>query len=126
MYYLTASQITTVLKLNWMVQPFGIMALSTSKISVAFVMLRIISPTIIWRRRFLYFCMISVFVIGVICSITTFVQCDPPRALWEFVPGAKCWDPKIQSDIAVFTGCRYSTHLSIISIDLSWKAGIVS
>lgn len=40
----------------------------------------------------------------VTASITTFAQCDPPRALWEDVPGAKCWDASVQAGIATFGG----------------------
>lgn len=103
LYYLHASDISSVLKLNWMIQPFGIMALATAKISVAFTMLRIISSANVWRRRFLYFCIISIFLSSAIAAILTFVQCNPPRALWTFVPGATCWDPRVQTDYAIFT-----------------------
>jgi hypothetical protein len=33
--------------------------------------------------------------------IITFVQCSPPRALWDKVPGAKCWNPKVVADFTV-------------------------
>lgn len=46
----------------------------------------------------------------VVASILTFVQCDPPRALWEPVPGAKCWDPSIKAGYATFGGA-YSAFL---------------
>ncbi len=102
-FYLSTPQIRTVVRLNWMAQPFGIMALATAKISVAFVTMRLLGPQAIWRKWFLYFSMISVFIINALCSIFSFVQCDPPRALWEKVPGAKCWDPRSQSDYSIFT-----------------------
>lgn len=109
-YYLTASQMTRVLRLNWMLQPFGVMALATSKVSVAILMLRIMSSTMVWRRRFLYFSVISVLTVSVIVSILNFAQCNPPKALWTFVPGAKCWDPRVLPDIAVFVASKCSAR----------------
>lgn len=106
LYQIAPSKIMTVLKLSWLLQPFAIMALATAKISVAFVMLRIIPSTTVWARRSLYFAIVSTFVICAIASILTFVQCDPPRVLWEFgVKRAKCWDPRVQSDYAIFSAC---------------------
>lgn len=111
LYYLNYQKITLLLKWSWMVQPIAIMTMATAKISVAFLLLRIIGPTTVWRKRFLYFSIISLFAIGVLCSIVSFVQCNPPRALWESVPGAKCWDPKTQIDIAVFGSSPFpSSH----------------
>ena len=113
------------LKLNWMIQPFGIMALATAKISLAFVMLRIISSAAVWRRRFLYFCMISTFVISAIGAILNFVQCNPPRALWTFVPGATCWDPRIQINFAIFSSssgpCPDLRHQTLMT-GVGWNA----
>ncbi|MCJ1266413.1 hypothetical protein MMC22_006298 [Lobaria immixta] len=124
LYYLQASDISSVLKLNWMIQPFGIMALATAKISVAFTMLRIISSVNIWRRRFLYFCMISTFLTCAVGAILTFVQCNPPRALWTFVPGATCWNPRVQSNYAIFSA-SYNSFMDIIlallPIPIIWK-----
>ena len=120
LYYIQVSDIASVIKLNWMIQPFGIMALAGAKVSVAFTMLRIISSANIWRRRFLYFCMISTLLISAICSILVFVQCNPPRALWTFVPGATCWDPRVLSDYAIFTA---STDLSSPLMKVNTKRG---
>lgn len=59
-------------------------------------------------------------------AIFIFVQCMPPRALWEKVPGSKCWDPQIESDYQIFNA---STNLSRavassrtnVSINLGWN-----
>lgn len=104
LYQIAPSNILSVLKLSWVLQPFAIMALATAKISVAFVMLRIIPSTTVWARRVLYFAIVSSFLISAVASILPFVQCDPPRALWEFgVKGAKCWDPRVQNNYAIFS-----------------------
>lgn len=104
--YLSPAQLSTVVRLNWIAQPFGIMSLATAKISVAFFILRIMGPHSSWRQWFLYTCIILVFVINSLCSIFSFAQCDPPNALWEEIPNARCWDPKTQSDFSVFTGSK--------------------
>lgn len=115
----------SVLKLNWVLQPFAIMALATAKISVAFVMLRIIPSATVWARRILHFAIVSTFLTSAIASILTFVQCDPPRALWEFgVKGAKCWDPRVQSDYAIFSAFWNSfidIGLALLPIPIIWK-----
>ena len=41
-------------------------------------------------------------VISVIACILIYVQCEPPRALWEKVEGAKCWDPDVEINYSIF------------------------
>lgn len=80
--------------------------------SVAFLILRLVGPSTFWRKWSLY-TSIGLIFIGALASILTFVQCSPPRALWEGpqnVPGAKCWNPKSQSDFAIFTGSRFENR----------------
>ncbi|MCJ1428133.1 hypothetical protein MMC29_006041 [Sticta canariensis] len=100
------------------------MVLATAKISVAFTMLRIISSANVWRKRFLYFCIGSTFLISATAAILTFVQCNPPRALWTFVPGATCWDPRVQSNYSIFTASYNSfmdLSLALLPITIIWK-----
>lgn len=128
LYQIPPSNIMSVLKLNWVLQPFAIMALATAKISVAFVMLRIIPRATVWPRRFLYFSILSTFLTSASVSIVTFMQCDPPRALWEFgIKGAKCWDPRVQSNYAIFTACWNSfidITLALLPIPIIWRLKI--
>ena len=76
------------------------------KISVALLILRIIGPNTTWRKLLLWGLMVSVFLINAVDCILTFVQCDPPKALWDSqlvsMGLAKCWDSKVQSDFAIF------------------------
>ena len=127
LFYLQLTQVASIVKLNWVAQPFGIMALAFAKMSVAFLLLRLIGPNTVWRKRFLYFSIVSTFCFSVICCVLTFVQCDPPRALWEAVPGAKCWNPKAQSDYAIFLGCKVPRRKPRIQAKFSltaWNAFI--
>ncbi|KAL8807104.1 MAG: hypothetical protein Q9182_000937 [Xanthomendoza sp. 2 TL-2023] len=43
-------------------------------------------------------------IVSAISCITIYTQCNPPRALWEHVPNASCWNPHIQADIGIFQG----------------------
>lgn len=106
LYYLTPAEIQLVLKVTWIENPLGIMALAIAKMSVAFLILRIIGPSTRWRKWSLYLSIVLTFVVGTVSCILTFAQCNPPRALWEptKVPGAKCWKPNVQSNFAIFSG----------------------
>ena len=109
LYYLTATQVEYTTKVDWISQPFNIMSLATGKISVALLLLRLLGPSAIWQKWFLYISIILTFIIGSLTSIFTFVQCDPARALWEGpikVPNAKCWNPSTQLDFSLFCGSK--------------------
>ena len=106
LYYLTPAEIHTVLKWNWISQPFGTMALAFGKASVAFLLLKIIGPNTVWRKWFLWTSMGVFFILATLASIFNYAQCNPPRALWDHVPGAVCWKPTIQPDFAIFVSCK--------------------
>ncbi|KAL8717512.1 MAG: hypothetical protein Q9225_005244 [Loekoesia sp. 1 TL-2023] len=111
-FYLTPSEKASVTHWEWISLPFGVIPSATAKVSVAFLLLRIIGPGMTWQKWALYFSMISVTVVGAISVITIYVQCDPPRALWDHVPHAKCWDPAIQANIGIFQG-SYSAFMDL-------------
>lgn len=51
-------------------------------------------------------------VMATLCIIFTYAQCNPPRALWEPVPGAKCWNPDSQANFSIATtGENISRHI---------------
>jgi hypothetical protein len=83
LYYLTPQQQMLVIKLNWIAQVFGIMAFAAVKISVSLLIMRIITLNNVWMRNVLWFVMGSMALFSVLDCIFNFVQCDPPRALWE-------------------------------------------
>ncbi|KAJ4414296.1 hypothetical protein N0V82_008025 [Gnomoniopsis sp. IMI 355080] len=100
-------------KWSWIVQPFGIMTLVPGKISVVLLLQRLMPPNTRWWRVFLWVNMAILTIVMVVASIISFAQCDPPRALWEQVPNAKCWDPNLQADWATF-GSAYSSFLDFV------------
>ena len=108
--YLTPEQQSMAVKYNWISQPWGIFAFATGKISIALLLLRLIGPKTIWRKWILYSTIISVFIINALGCILTFVQCNPPYALWtpQLVAAghASCWNPQVQSNYAMFLSCK--------------------
>lgn len=101
---LTTFEIVQVAKWDWIPQPFNIMALVFVKLSIAALLLRLLGPQAKYSKWFLHISITLFTLTMVVASITTFAQCDPPRALWEDVPGAKCWDASVQAGIATFGG----------------------
>ena len=101
-YYLDGTQRVRLVKLNWMSQPFGIMAIAIAKASVAYSILRFQSPNK-WRTRVLYFIAWSITCLMFLACIFMFVQCNPPRALWspELAATAKCWNPSVFTDYSI-------------------------
>ena len=106
-YYLDPPHISTVVKYNWICQPFGIMSVAIGKLAVGLLILRILGSRTFWRKWFLYSSLTFTVLISASCCIINFVQCDPPRALWEQVPGSSCWDPSKQLDYSLFISSKF-------------------
>jgi hypothetical protein len=132
LYYLTPQQQMLVIKFNWIAQVFGIMAFAAVKISVSLLIMRIITLNNVWMRYVLWFVMGSMALFSVLDCIFNFVQCDPPRALWEPNIPHKCWDSRVQSGIAIFNACmslsftekppeRFSSRLSTKTQVSGWN-----
>ncbi|KAI0910897.1 hypothetical protein F4823DRAFT_336321 [Ustulina deusta] len=126
LYYLTKEAAKHVTKLNWIAQPFGIIALGTGKLAVGFLLLRLIPPNTRWRRRMIWALMIITMIANSLSVILTFTQCRDPAALWDPDVRAvtQCWDPKVQSDFSTFTGSLNSAVdiiFSLIPITFIWK-----
>lgn len=111
-YYLDSDQIRHAQKWNWIVRPTGIMSIPFAKISISLFILRLLGPADKWQRWFLFVNMVLFSIVSILGCILTFVQCDPPRALWEEVSNATCWDPAIDLDWATFSS-TYSAFLDL-------------
>ena len=107
LYYLTPQELHAASKWNWISQPFGTMAIAFGKISVGLLLLNIIGPNTKWRKWTIWINLTFFFIVSILASLFNYVQCNPPRALWDVVPDAKCWDPRIQPDFAIFVSCEY-------------------
>ncbi|OAQ73581.1 hypothetical protein VFPPC_01265 [Pochonia chlamydosporia 170] len=118
--------VATVLLLNWLSQPFGIIGVACGKISVAALLLQIIELTELrWHRLFLWIVPITLAaLIAISCSVLTFAQCSPANALWDKRVEGKCIDPHVMAGFGTFTG-SYNTFadacLAIIPATIFWQ-----
>lgn len=101
-FYLSPEQTMEAVKWSWISQPWAIFLFATGKASVAILILRFMSRNTVWRRALLYFIIVTIFIINSLGCIFTFVQCDPPRALWNPTIKANCWDPSVQQNYNYF------------------------
>ena len=85
---------------NYILQTFGIFAFGAGKVSVGCLILRVLPPGSVWRRWIILSTIIFVFVFDCVNVVLTFVQCSPPRALWEPEIEHTCWDVSVQTNIA--------------------------
>lgn len=112
LYYLTPEQTLRAVKWSWISQPWGIFLFATGKSSVAILILRIIGKTKSSRTWILYAAIVSIFIVNSLGCIFTFVQCDPPKALWTPGLPAHCWNPDVQEHYNFFmAGTKYTKRL---------------
>ena len=103
---LTEVQMRDVRRWTLVARVLTALAQGLSKVSVALLVLRFAGRIVVWRRLFLYACIASTLLLSVLHGILIYVQCNPVRALWETVPRARCWEPTVINNFAVFLGCR--------------------
>ncbi|MCJ1291713.1 hypothetical protein MMC34_003258 [Xylographa carneopallida] len=126
-YYLLANdgpqQVILVTKVFYICQPLAIMCIATGRASVAALVLRIMGPSY-WRRRFLWFTIVSTLLISALNSILLFTACIPSEGLWNFLITANCWDPVIMTDVTIFSSSWnvfIDFCLALIPITLFWN-----
>jgi hypothetical protein len=124
-YYLTPEEAAYVIKLNYIAQPFGIVAVGLGKVAVALLILRIVGNTSIWRKRFLWVLIVLTGVFTILTAIFTFVQCKTPAALWTPALQATtdCWDPSVQSNFSIFASawnCFVDFVLALMPCTIIW------
>lgn len=78
--------------------------LAVVQLFISILLLRILRPHTKLSKLFLHVNMVLFKMTMVVAIILTFVQCDPPRALWWPVPSTKCSDPSTQARHAKFGG----------------------
>ena len=83
-------------------EPFSFMALAAGRISVALLILRIIT-TSVWRRRFLYASIAISLVANVTWSTLWFAKCPPNPGLSPPYQAGICWDTDVMFGITIFT-----------------------
>ncbi|TEY48382.1 hypothetical protein BOTCAL_0294g00100 [Botryotinia calthae] len=103
-FYLTPSQIVEIVKLNFVAQAFGITSPTLGKLSVGFLMQRILGPHTVYRKWFIHIVMAVYGLWTALTVIFTYTQCTPTSALWNPTPDMKCWGNQVFPDIAVSHG----------------------
>ncbi|KAK3938710.1 putative integral membrane protein [Diplogelasinospora grovesii] len=110
MFYLSPPEVVYAVKLNYIAQPLGFMAVGTGKIAVALLMLRVFvsNGASSCRKAFLCVLMALTAAISILTAVFVFTQCSTPSALWDPSVRARetvvCWDPSAESDMAIFHG----------------------
>ncbi|KAI1778659.1 hypothetical protein F4818DRAFT_306297 [Hypoxylon cercidicola] len=89
--------------INFIGNPFGIMAYSFPNISVAILLERLMAPNK-WRAIGLYTLTILQCVIAGISCVLLFVQCTPSEYLWNPIVPAHCFPPGTMSRYSYFVG----------------------
>lgn len=89
-------------KLDWLGHAFAITSVTTGKVSVAFLILRL---TIVkWHFYFLHTINVTLFFVNVPLIVWTYAQCKPTALLWDPALEGKCQNPKMQGSYAIFQG----------------------
>ncbi|ERF76570.1 hypothetical protein EPUS_05843 [Endocarpon pusillum Z07020] len=103
--HLSASQATYVIRMNYIAQALAIVSNGLGKLAVGLTILRILGTTSeVWRKRIVWFMMITTIIFGILATFFTFFQCKNPKALWETQLRAttQCWDPRVQTRFNIF------------------------
>ncbi|KAL1964903.1 hypothetical protein VTN77DRAFT_6256 [Rasamsonia byssochlamydoides] len=101
---LTLSQLENAIMLNTAGFIPGILGFVTPKLAVVALLTKILNPSRV-HRIFLWFLTLEGGVIICGCIIILYAQCDPPKSMWIVtIQNAKCWDPYILVDYAIFAG----------------------
>ena len=87
---------------NFPIQTLSILLFIPGKLSVAWLILRIIGPHMVWRRRVLLFLMVTVFLFNSLLAILLWVECRPIAAAWDYTIHGTCWSPGIKVKFGIF------------------------
>jgi len=105
------------LKLLYVGRFFGIIAVSTSKTSFAFTLLRLIVKP--WQRFLIIFIVVSLNIIMWLCAAFLFLQCSPVEKAWLLETPGTCWNNRITIGYSIFAGV-YSALMDFILALLPW------
>ncbi|KAH7009008.1 hypothetical protein EDB80DRAFT_683986 [Ilyonectria destructans] len=94
--------LSVAIKLLYIGEFFAILAVAISKTSFAVTLLRLaVRP---WHSYVIWFIIVSLNTVMLLCGIFQFVQCSPTEKLWNLNVSGTCWDPRIQINYAIFAG----------------------
>ncbi|TEY23441.1 hypothetical protein BOTCAL_1478g00010 [Botryotinia calthae] len=113
---LTPQQLIDTARLNWISQPLCVAGLTTCKISVACLILRLQSPTP-WRTKLLVGLCTVMLLMNISVVTLMFTQCTPVRILWDpaSAPNGHC----IKSNIVSIMSQSASSYMAFIDLVLA-------
>ena len=100
--------------------PFSFMALAAGRISVALLLLRIIS-TSIWRSRFLYAMILITFIANAVWCILWFAKCPPSPGFVPPYQAGVCWDPPAMLSLSILTAGQF-LYRNAVMLMMTWIA----
>lgn len=112
---LADAQITSTGRLNWISQPICVAGLTTGKISVACLNLRLQPPTR-WRTNLLVGLCTLMVCVNTTLVILMFTQCIPVNRLWSppsLVADGHCFNPDVIS-IVTQAGSSYMAFMDLV------------
>ena len=125
--YLSAdpAHMVRVTRLNWIAQPLCIFCLGSGKISIAFLILRLLSRASVWRKWSLYVAVVWTAINTFLMILFTFIQCKDVAALWDesIKEKTECWDPSVQSSFSIYGASVHSLtdfYLAAVPVTLVW------
>ena len=107
-YYLGPQKMSQAIKLNSLAFVPGMLALATPKVAVTCLLERLLNPlhSQKWRKVTLYTLSVSCIIFAVILPVVYFAQCKPAAGLWDTQLKARCWNPCVFIDLALFSCCK--------------------
>lgn len=112
--HLEEAKLVSTIRLNFIANPFGIMAYSLPNISVAIVLNRIIAPSRYFRMT-IYTVAIAQSIIAAISCILLFAQCTPSEHLWNPTVAATCMPSSVITGYSYFVGGTASRRASSLT-----------
>ncbi|KUI67619.1 hypothetical protein VM1G_02837 [Cytospora mali] len=112
---LTAAQFATAVKWELIGQTCNILAIGTTKSSVAFFLARLVVQK--WHKVMLYFCVATTSLVCISCIILMYVQCTPIQSIWDPRVTGVCYF-NFTAD-AVFSGA-YTAAMDFFLAAIPW------
>lgn len=108
--------LSLVAKNFYIMAALGTFSFGTGKISVGCLILRLLPPASVWFKRVLWITILLTGFLNGLDIVLTFVQCNPPRTLWEPNIPHSCWDASVQLAIS-YAGSSKGALLTCSPID---------
>lgn len=102
---ISVEKVSQAVKVNFIANPFCIMAYSFPNVSIAISLNRLLAPSHI-RCWALYSLVSLQCLIAAISCVLLFTQCTPVASLWDSTIPARCFPTGVMTGYSYFTGCK--------------------